>query len=102
MPVVVVGVNHKTAPVAVRERLAFADQTLVESLVQLRHPAIAEVVILSTCNRVEFYLQTSETETGVTGCVDFLALYHGLSASQFVPHLYQLHEAEAVRHLFRV
>jgi glutamyl-tRNA reductase len=102
MPVVVVGVNHKTAPVAVRERLAFVDQTLATPLAQLRHPAIVEVVVLSTCNRVEFYLHTPDTAAGVAGCVDFMALYHGLSASQFVPHLYQFHEAEAVRHLFRV
>jgi glutamyl-tRNA reductase len=102
MSVVVVGVNHKTAPVAVRERLAFADQTLAVPLAQLRHPAIAEVVVLSTCNRVEFYLHTSDPEAGVAGCVDFMALYRGLSASQFVPHLYQLYDADAVRHLFRV
>ena len=102
MSVVVVGVNHKTAPVALRERLAFTDQALAEPLAHLRHPAIAELVVLSTCNRVEFYLQTSDPEAGVAGCVDFLATYHNLPAAQFVSHLYQLHEAEAVRHLFRV
>jgi glutamyl-tRNA reductase len=102
MPVVVVGVNHKTAPVAIRERLAFAEQTLAEPLAQLRHPAIEEVVVLSTCNRVEFYLHTQDTEAGIAACVEFLVLYHGLPAAQFVPHLYQLHDAEAVRHLFRV
>jgi glutamyl-tRNA reductase len=102
MSVVVVGVNHKTAPVAVRERLAFTDQTLTEPLAQFHHPAVAEMVVLSTCNRVEFYLHTPDPETGVAGCVDFLATYHALPAAQFVPHLYQLHEADAVRHLFRV
>jgi glutamyl-tRNA reductase len=102
MPVVVVGVNHKTAPVAIRERLAFADQTFAEPLAQLRHPAIEEVVVLSTCNRVEFYLHTHDTEAGMAACVEFLAHYHGLPAAQFVPYLYQFHDAEAVRHLFRV
>ena len=102
MSVVVVGVNHKTAPVAIRERLAFTDQTLTEPLAQLHHPAVAEMVVLSTCNRVEFYLHTPDPEAGVAGCVDFLATYHGLPAAQFVSHLYQFHEAEAVRHLFRV
>ena len=102
MALVVVGVNHKTAPVAVRERLAFADQTLAEPLAQFHDPAVQEVVILSTCNRVEFYLQVPDAEAGVHRCVDFLATYHDLPDAQFVPHLYQLHEVEAVRHLFRV
>jgi glutamyl-tRNA reductase len=102
MSVVVVGVNHKTAPVAIRERLAFTDQTLTEPLAQFHHAAVAEMVVLSTCNRVEFYLHTPDPEAGVAGCVDFLATYHGLPTVQFVSHLYQLHEAEAVRHLFRV
>jgi glutamyl-tRNA reductase len=52
-----VGLNHKTAPVAVRERLAFADQTLAEPLARWHDPAVEEVVILSTCNWVECYLQ---------------------------------------------
>src|SRR6266705_5494158 len=57
MALLVVGLNHKTAPVAVRERLAFADQTLAEPLARWHDPAVEEVVILSTCNRVECYLQ---------------------------------------------
>jgi glutamyl-tRNA reductase len=102
MSVVVVGVNHKTAPVALRERLAFTDRSLADPLAQLRHPAITEVVVLSTCNRVELYLHTTDVESGVAGCIEFLATYHGLSTAQFASHLYQFHEAEAVRHLFRV
>jgi glutamyl-tRNA reductase len=102
MALVAVGLNHKTAPVAVRERLAFADQTLAEPLARLHDPVVEEVVILSTCNRVEFYLQGPDAEAGVRCCIDFLATYHGLSDAYFVPHLYQLHDAEAVRHLFRV
>ena len=102
MALLVVGLNHKTAPVAVRERLAFADQTLAEPLARLHDPAVEEVVILSTCNRVEFYLQGPDAEAGARCCIDFLATYHGLPDTQFVPYLYQLHDAEAVRHLFRV
>jgi glutamyl-tRNA reductase len=102
MALVAVGLNHKTAPVAVRERLAFADQTLTEPLARLHDPVVEEVVILSTCNRVEFYLQGPDAEAGVRCCIDFLATYHGLPDAYFVPHLYQLHDAEAVRHLFRV
>jgi glutamyl-tRNA reductase len=102
MAIVVVGVNHKTAPVAVRERLAFADQALGEALAQLGGPTVEEVVILSTCNRVELYLRTPESQSGVRSCIDFLATYHGLPATQFEAYLYQFHEAEAVRHVFQV
>jgi len=102
MAIVVVGVNHKTAPVAVRERLAFADQTLAEALAQFQAPAVDEVVLVSTCNRVEFYLHTAEAESGVRGCIAFLAAFHRLPEAQFVPHLYQLYDAEAVGHLFQV
>ena len=102
MALLVVGLNHKTAPVAVRERLAFADQTLAEPLARWHDPAVEEVVILSTCNRVECYLQGPDAEAGVRCCIDFLAASHGLPEAQFVPHLYQWHDLEAVRHLFRV
>ena len=102
MALLVVGLNHKTAPVAVRERLAFADQTLAEPLAQWHDPAVEEVVILSTCNRVECYLQGPDAAVGARCCIDFLAASHGLPAAQFVPHLYQWHDIEAVRHLFRV
>ena len=102
MALLVVGLNHKTAPVAVRERLAFADQTLAEPLARWHDPAVEEVVILSTCNRVECYLQGPDAAAGVRCCIDFLAASHGLPKAQFVPHLYQWHDIEAVRHLFRV
>src|SRR5215471_6132181 len=102
MALLAIGLNHKTAPVAIRERLAFADQTLAEPLARWHDPAVEEVVILSTCNRVECYLQGPDAEVGARSCIAFLAAYHGLPEAQFVPHLYQLHDVEAVRHLFRV
>lgn len=76
MAIVVVGLNYKTATVAVRERLAFADPTLAEPLAQFQHPVVEEVVILSTCNRVEIDLHTRDPESGVNGCIDFLATFH--------------------------
>ena len=78
---------------AVRERLAFADQTLADELAQLHDPVVEEVVLLSTCNRVEFYLQGPDAAAGARCCIDFLATYHGLPDAQFAPHLYQLHDA---------
>jgi glutamyl-tRNA reductase len=102
MAIIVVGLNHKTAPVAVRERLAIPEPELAEPLKQFHAPAIEEVVILSMCNGVEFYLQAHQAEAGVSECTEFIATYDALPASEFVPYLYQLHDAEAVRHLFQV
>jgi glutamyl-tRNA reductase len=102
MAVVVVGLNHTTAPVAVRERLAFSDATLAEALAHFRPPEVQELVILSTCNRVELYMQTNDVDASVASAVAFVAACHAVPPTQFTPHLYQLSDLEAVRHLFRV
>lgn len=102
MAVVVVGLNHMTAPVAVRERLAFSDATLAEALAHFRPPEVQELVILSTCNRVELYMQTHDVDASVASAVAFVAACHAVPPTQFTPHLYQLSDLEAVRHLFRV
>ena len=102
MAIVVVGLNHTTAPVEVRERLAFADSTLAASLARFDAPEVTELVILSTCNRVEIYMQTDNVEASVASCIAFLAACHDVAPAQFTPHLYQCSDAEAVRHLFRV
>jgi glutamyl-tRNA reductase len=102
MTISVIGLNHQTAPVAVRERLAFTEQELVMPLERFRDAAVEETVILSTCNRVEFYIHTPAVESGVNPCIEFLSAYHDLPISAFTPYLYQLHDADAVRHLFRV
>jgi len=102
MAVVVMGLNHTTAPVAVRERLAFSDATLAEALAHFRPPEVQELVILSTCNRVEMYMQTSDVEASVASAVAFVAACHAVPPPQFMPHLYQWSDLEAVRHLFRV
>lgn len=73
MAIVLVGLNHKTAPVAVRERLAIPEPALASSLAHFRHAALDEVVILSTCNRVEFYVETRDVEAGVAACRDLIA-----------------------------
>jgi len=102
MAIVVVGLNHTTAPVAVRERLAFSDATLAEALAHFRPPEVQELVILSTCNRVEMYLQTSDVDVSMASAVVFMAACHAVPPTQFTPHLYQLSDLEAVRHLLRV
>ncbi len=102
MAILFVGLNHKTAPVAVREQLAIAEPELAESLQQLQHPELNELVVLSTCNRVEFYFETRDTDATAVACADFISSYHGIEKAAFEPHLVQLHEVDAVRQLFRV
>ncbi|MBI1740467.1 MAG: glutamyl-tRNA reductase [Acidobacteriales bacterium] len=95
-----IGVNHKTAPVEVRERLAIAESRLPEACKKLaEHPAVAEGMIVSTCNRVEFL---ANMKNGAGDLREFLREYFQVDPSQFENHLYEFRESEAVRHVFRV
>jgi glutamyl-tRNA reductase len=95
-----IGVNHKTAPVEVRERLAVTDRQLPDALQQLlRVPGVGEGMILSTCNRVEVLIQTTN---GSTDLRKFLAQYFGLEPASYESHLYEYRQHDAVRHVFRV
>ena len=102
MPIALMGLNHTTAAVAVRERLAFSDTALADALTRFQAPEVDELVILSTCNRVEFYMQGSDAEACIASCERFVADYHELTTEDFAPCLYRLYDLEAVRHLFRV
>ncbi|MBI5117707.1 glutamyl-tRNA reductase [Candidatus Poribacteria bacterium] len=103
MGILVVGLNHKTAPVEVREKLAFNDQTLPRALIELRgRMPDAEVVILSTCNRVEVYVAAPDIEKRTGDIARFLSEFHKLEADKFAPHLYHHYNRDAVRHLFTV
>ena len=94
------GVNHKTAPVEVRELLAIPDRKLPEALRQLLAvPGVTEGLILSTCNRVEILAQT---RNGSTNLRDFLSQYFHLEPQSYEAHLYEYRANEAVRHVFRV
>lgn len=94
-----IGINHTTAPLAVRERLAIPGERLAEATRTLVHePGIHEGLILSTCNRVELLTVHEPSATPLT----FLERYMHLRSAEVEPHLYQFREAEAVRHLFRV
>ena len=95
-----IGVNHKTAPVEVREQLAISEHRLPEALQQLMTlPGVAEAMILSTCNRVELLTQTTN---GSTDLRRFLAQYFALPEASYEPHLYEYRQTDAVRHVFRV
>jgi glutamyl-tRNA reductase len=107
---VLLGINHTTAPIEVRERLAIPAARLADATRTLVHqPGIREGLILSTCNRVEFFtLQESVaqengvSETTTPNLLRFLHEYFALPPAMLQPHLYELREREAVRHLFRV
>jgi glutamyl-tRNA reductase len=99
---VVVGLNHRTAPIELRERLTFSESRLPEALLFMQaRPEFAETAILSTCNRTELYAAVPHPGHE-TALIEFLAEYHKISDFEFVSHLYTHHDAEAARHLFRV
>ncbi len=100
----IVGVNHRTAPVAVRERLAYADDEIVAALgrLRLRAPALNEAALISTCNRVEIVgVAADPVRAGAEGA-DFLAADREVDAALFGPALYRFEGRDAARHLFRV
>jgi glutamyl-tRNA reductase len=103
MDVVVIGINHRTAPVEIRERVSFSGEELGRSLRKvLEHPEFTEDMILSTCNRVEIYATTHDPEGGIVALKNFLAEYHGVSLDEFEKSLYVHVGSGAIRHIFRV
>jgi glutamyl-tRNA reductase len=95
-----IGVNHITAPVEVRERLAIPESRLPDALKRLAgHPGVDEGLILSTCNRVEVLAQT---RNGMVDLRGFLREYFQVDPAEYETHLYEYRESDAVRHLFRV
>ena len=101
MPILVLGLNHKTAPVAIRERVTFGPDIIVAALRDLLvQPGVEESLILSTCNRTEVYCTVSDT--GDAPVADWLSHFHGLEADQTVPYLYTHFDRDAVSHLLRV
>jgi glutamyl-tRNA reductase len=104
MSIVLVGLNHKTAPVALRERLAFTDEACAEGLRALVDGEVVnEGLIVSTCNRVEVLAATSERLTeGKARIEEFLSQSRCLPQEDFSGHLYSHTDHAAVRHVFRV
>ncbi|MCJ7785255.1 MAG: glutamyl-tRNA reductase [Desulfobacterales bacterium] len=103
MELIVIGLNHKTAPIEIRERLAFPENGMEKALSQVKSLlSLKENMILSTCNRVEMYAAARETEKAILDLKDFLSRYHDLSLKEFEKNLYLLIGEEAVKHIFRV
>ena len=98
MQLFTVGVNHTTAPISVRENLAFQNETLAHALRDLTSHGVREAAILSTCNRTELYCNTSHPEQAL----NWLAQYQKLNRDNIQPYIYTLPSKETVKHAFRV
>jgi glutamyl-tRNA reductase len=95
------GINHKTAPVAIRERVSIGPERMAEALQELTsRPAVNEAIILSTCNRTELYCDVDGDDG--SAAVSWFGEYHHLQSEQFLPYLYTHPGGEAVRHVLRV
>ncbi|MDT5269110.1 MAG: glutamyl-tRNA reductase, partial [Acidobacteriota bacterium] len=105
MSIVLVGLNHKTAPVEVRERLAFSDEACAASLRALVDgEVVREGLIVSTCNRVEILASSTRQngEDAVGRLSNFLSDARSVPVELFSSHLYTHADEAAVRHVFRV
>lgn len=103
MEIIVIGLNHKTASIEIRERLAFQESEIEEALRRIKAiPSIRETILLSTCNRVELYATCKEVEKAVQELKEFLSQFHQFPLERFEKNLYLLVGKEAVRHIFRV
>ncbi len=103
MSLLVVGINHKSAPLALRERVSFAPEQLEAALSQaLREAVLDEVAILSTCNRTEIFAAADSYEAGWRRTLDWLARYHGLPQEELESCCYAYPEREALRHMMQV
>lgn len=103
MNLLLVGISHKTAPVELRERIDFHARGLDVALRELAaRGSTAETVALSTCNRAELYAASDQIDRARAELVKFLGEFHGLDRSVLLPHVYELTDLDAARHLFSV
>jgi len=111
MPVSILGINHKTAPISVRERVAFSPDTISSALAELKDEAqIDEVAIISTCNRMEIVYRSIQTPTEnslievdqPSAVLKWLADYHDFPIDDIQPHCYQHDGERAITHLMSV
>ncbi|MCF6202379.1 MAG: glutamyl-tRNA reductase [Methylococcaceae bacterium] len=96
-----VGINYNTAPIAIRERLAFPAELLESALKTLWNShKIDGAAILSTCNRTEFYFQTDENTP--SSLIEWIAENKKIPPSEFIPYLYNYTDSQSIKHMFRV
>ena len=104
MSIRVIGINHKTAPVSVREKVAFSPQGLIDKLVQIKagidkNNNKNEVIILSTCNRTEIY---TFSDYALSQILDWMQHQENITEDQLKQHIYDYSDAEAIQHILRV
>src|SRR3989338_1306537 len=103
MNLIILGVNHKTAPVEIREKLAFSEKHFEETFNALHdYPELKEKVILSTCNRVEIYARVGNIDDGIKRLKDFIYRYHNINKGELEKFFYTYFTEDAVEHLFKV
>jgi glutamyl-tRNA reductase len=103
MQIVATGLNHRTAPVELREQFAVRPAELTAALELLyAQPAVQEAVMLSTCNRVELYTIENTEAADHRGSASFFHEFFNVEESNYINHLYRLYDEKAVRHLFSV
>lgn len=103
MKILVVGLNHRTADIDLREKLAFTGSKLEEGLLKIKElPGIKESVVISTCNRVEIYLNVSDVNRAYESIKGFFIKFFGIKKESLDNALYVYDDMKAVRHIFRV
>ncbi len=101
MPLLALGINHQTAPVAIRENITFAPEQMDQALQQATAlKGVNEAVIVSTCNRTELYCEVADQYEDSITC--WLSEFHQLENGELKPYLYHYRDQDAARHLFRV
>ncbi|MEE8263747.1 MAG: glutamyl-tRNA reductase, partial [Gammaproteobacteria bacterium] len=101
MVLLAIGVNHKTAPVEIREKVSFAVDRVPDALTELtQQQGVSEAVILSTCNRTEIYCGLADQDG--QRVIEWFIHYHDLESSQIVPYLYTYPDRRAVEHVLQV
>ena len=98
MQIQLIGLNHKTAPLKLREKLVFANDMLTQALLELKEKMSSDILILSTCNRTEIYQSASDSKKLIT----WLAKFHNIKEVNLKPHLYTFKNEAAFSHACRV
>src|SRR5256885_8153976 len=103
MHLLLVGISHRTAPVELRERVDFQARDLAAALRVLAERGSArEAVVVSTCNRAEMYVACDDAAPTRQDLLRFLSDYHKVAPADIAPHVYDVLDLDAARHLFRV
>jgi glutamyl-tRNA reductase len=101
--IVLTGLNHNTAPISLRERLAFSKEESAAAIESLKEdPAVGEVMLFSTCNRVEVLMTAKDGAEALSAAKSYISRSKETPLEDFEPHLYTYHGHKAIRHMFRV